>query len=86
MDIKKVKSLIEEVPSYIEFDDRIYILEIHKVTRIFLNDEYNSEWKVCYQEIIDNMFELYPVFDKDLACALLKLKEFLKNIENEKDF
>lgn len=86
MDIKKVESLIEELPSYIEYDGRIYILEIHKVTRIFLNDEYNSEWKVCYQEIIDKMFELYPIIDKDLTCALLKLKEILKHKENEKDF
>lgn len=86
MDIKKVESIIEKLPSYIEYDGRIYILEIHKVTRIFLNDEYNSEWKVCYQEITDNMFELYPAFDKDLTYALLKLEEILKNKENEKDF
>lgn len=86
MDIKKVESIIEKLPSCIEYDGRIYILEIHKVTRIFLNDEYNSEWKVCYQEITDNMFELYPAFDKDLTCALLKLEEILKDKENEKDF
>ena len=86
MDNKKVESIIEELPSYIEYDGRIYILEIHKITRIFLNDEHSSEWKVCYQEIIDKMFELYPVIDKDLICALLKLEEILKDKENEKDF
>lgn len=86
MDIKKAESIIEELPSYIEYDGRIYILEIHKITRIFLNDEHSFEWKVCYQEIIDKMFELYPVIDKDLISALLKLEEILKDKENEKDF